>query len=71
MVTQNVVKALVVLTLILIYIKYFGIQSLKRYLSEEITVNRNYKTLPDIKPPGLLELIRENPFFNFLMKMSY
>ena len=52
---KTIVKAVLVAALILLYIQFFGQTTLQNYLSGDITVNKKYKTVKNVKPPGKLE----------------
>ena len=52
---QTIVKAVVVAVLLLLYIHFFGLSTVERYLSRDITINRKYKIVKNVQPPGTLE----------------
>ena len=57
---RTIVKAVLVVVLIVLYINFFGLTSMENYLSGDITINRKYKIVQNVKPPGTLE---NNPFY--------
>ena len=57
---RTIVKAVLVVVLIVLYIHFFGLTSIENYLSGDITINRKYKIVQNVKPPGTLE---NNPFY--------
>ena len=59
---QTIMKAVLVAVLVLLYIHFFGQTTLENYLSGDITVNRKYKTVKNVNPPGKLE---NNQLTNF------
>ena len=54
---QAFVKAVLVVGLILLYIHFFGLTTVENYLSGEITINKKYKIVKNVVPPGTLEII--------------
>ena len=59
---QTIVKAVVVIVLILLYIHFFGVSTVEKYLSGDITINRKYKIVKNVEPPGTLE---NNQFYHY------
>ena len=64
--TQTFVKAGLVAALLLLYIHFFGLTTVENYLSGDITINKKYKIVKNLDPPGTLE----NNQFSFILNKT-